>query len=240
MRNLSSYHNVPFDDPRIALARLIAFATDNLQRMIANNQGGEFSARITALTSALSLINECFSDDQSQLGVRKASKMNKEAMRESIPQTVARIIGTVTGEFGPSSAEVTQIVPAGRTIFTSCTDDQVSSHLQTLIDGVTAHQAVLGAALVTKATTLKTAWDTVYAASEAASGTKTATQQEKDAARLNLQLMLYYNLIKLMELFPRQPEKNALYMTQSLLEVPGSDEEEEEPPPPTPPTPPTP
>ena len=47
--------------------------------------------------------------------------------------------------------------------------------------------------------------------------------------------MLFLNLIKLMEMFPRQPEKLELYMRQSLLEAPGSGEEEEEPPaPPTP------
>ena len=46
--------------------------------------------------------------------------------------------------------------------------------------------------------------------------------------------MLYLNLVKLMELFPRQPEKLALYMTQALLEAPGAGEEEEEPEPPPP------
>jgi hypothetical protein len=29
---------------------------------------------------------------------------------------------------------------------------------------------------------------------------------------------LYFNLIELMKMFPRQPEKLALYMTQSLVE----------------------
>ena len=38
MRNLSRFLDNPFDDLRISLARLIAFATDNIQRMIANNE----------------------------------------------------------------------------------------------------------------------------------------------------------------------------------------------------------
>lgn len=57
------------------------------------------------------------------------------------------------------------------------------------------------------------------------------SEQEKKLARENLQLMLYLNLVKLMEMFPRQPEKLALYMQQSLLEVPSSPEEEEPEPP---------
>ena len=48
--------------------------------------------------------------------------------------------------------------------------------------------------------------------------------------------MLFLNLLKLAEMFPRQPEKLALYMQQHLLENPSAEEEEEEPtPPPAPP-----
>ena len=238
MRNLAHLLDNPFDDSDIALARLIAFSTDNLQRMIANNTGGEFSTRITATTSALSTVTNCFTDDQTKLGIRKARKDAKDDMRISIRETVAKLIGAVTAEFGPDSPEVTECVPQGRSIFSTCADDQVSQHLQVLINGITAHQAQLGAPLVTKATALKTAWDTIYAASETASGAKTATEEEKQHAREALQLVLYYNLIKLMDLFPRQSEKLPLYLTQSLLEAPGSEEDEE--PPPAPPTPPNP
>jgi hypothetical protein len=65
---------------------------------------------------------------------------------------------------------------------------------------------------------------------------ETSLSSGKRLARENLQLMLYLNLCKLMEMFPRQPEKLTLYMQQSLLEVPTS-EDEEEPEPPVPPTP---
>ena len=46
---------------------------------------------------------------------------------------------------------------------------------------------------------------------------------------------LFLNLIKLMEMFPRQPEKLSLYMQQHLLENPSSPDEPE--PPPAPPLP---
>jgi hypothetical protein len=43
--------------------------------------------------------------------------------------------------------------------------------------------------------------------------------------------MLFLNLNKLGEMFPRQPEKLSLYMQQHLLENRSSGEEEEEEPP---------
>ena len=45
MRNLSRFLENPFDDPSIGIARLIAFTTGHVQRMIANNQSSELSPR---------------------------------------------------------------------------------------------------------------------------------------------------------------------------------------------------
>jgi hypothetical protein len=112
----------------------------------------------------------------------------------------------------------------------------VESHLQTLQNAATTHQASLAPATVTLATSLKTNWVTIYTASEASTGGKTVTQEGKRAARENLQLMLFLNLLKLGEMFARQPEKLPLYMQQHLLENPSSPEESA-PPPPAPPTP---
>ena len=56
----------------------------------------------------------------------------------------------------------------------------------------------------------------------------------KKLARESLQLMLFLNLLKLAEMFPRQPEKLALYMQQHLLENPESPGEPEPPVPPPP------
>jgi hypothetical protein len=65
-------------------------------------------------------------------------------------------------------------------------------------------------------------------------GGKTTTQEGKKLARENLQWMLFLCLLKLAEMFPRQPEKLALYMQQHLLENPESPEEPEPPVPPPP------
>ncbi|MEZ5384840.1 MAG: hypothetical protein R3F13_04940 [Prosthecobacter sp.] len=234
MRNLSRFLENPFDAPGISVAELLAFSTDHLQRMIANNGGGELSARITATTSALELVEGCVGEDETKMALRKARKMAKDAFRASLPGSVAKIIAAVVAQYGDGSPEVTECVPHGRSIFSTCRDDQVNGNLQTLLSGVTAHQADLGAPLVTTTTNLKAAWVAVHEASEAATGSKTATQEEKKMARENLQLMLFLNLVKLMEMFPRQPEKLALYMQQSLLENPSSPEDPEpepEPPP---------
>ena len=236
MKELSAMLEVPFDDPSISAARLVAFSTDSLQRMIANNPNNELDVRITALTSSLELYTDCLTDDQTKLGVRKARKMAKDTFRDSIPPGVAKIAGSIVAQYGSATPELAECFPEGRTIFSTCRDDEVEQHLQTLSNAVDAHVADLGAPLGTKVTVLIAAWLAVYNASEASTGAKTTTEEAKQLARENLALMLFLNVVKLMEMFPRQPEKLALYMQQSLLEVPQG--EEEEPPPPAPPPPP--
>jgi len=236
MRTLSRFLEVPFDDPNISLDELTAFTTDHLERIIAMNPNGEWDARIAATQAALGLLEDCTSDDGAKLALRKARKMAKESYREQLAKKVAMIHAVVVAKFGPDSTQLAECFPQGRSAFTKATDDRVDNHLEILITGLTAHQAELGAQVVTDATTLKTGWDAVYTASESSTGARAQTQEGKRMARENLQLMLFLNLLKIAEMFPRQPQKLALYMQQSLLE----DHPISQPEPPQPPTPPGP
>jgi|GEM_PF-866976 len=234
MRDLASFFVNPFDDREISIDELLAFSTDHLQRMIANNGGGELSARITATTSSLDLLGDHVTDDQGKLGLRKARKQAKDNFRESLPLAVSKIMSAVAYYYGPDAPQITECVPQGRSIFSSCRDDKVETHLQTLVTALTSYQGSIEDEVITDATNLKNAWVAVYNASETSTGAKTTTEQGKKLARENLQLMLFLNLVKLMEMFARQPEKLPLYMNQSLLENPSS------PPPSAPPAPPPP
>jgi hypothetical protein len=143
----------------------------------------------------------------------------------------------VVAAFGADSPVLLEALPQGRNIFNTCRDDQVETHLLTLHAAATTHAASLAPATVTLATNLKNNWATIYAASEGSTGGKTTTQEGKKLARENLQQMLFLCLLKLAQMFARQPEKLSLYMQQHLLENPERAEEPEPPAPPTPPTP---
>lgn len=235
MRNLANFLDNPFDDRDISEAELAAFTTDHLERMTANNPNHELTARITATQSAFDLFADCVTDNGARLAIRKARKLAKDHYRTTtIPRDVARIEGAFVSAYGADSPVLLEALPNGRSIFQTCRDDQVEAQLEILVQAVTAHQADLVPAIVTLTTALKANWLTVYAASEASTGNASTTQDGKRLARENLQLMLYLNLVKLMEMFPRQPEKMPIYMQQHLLENPQSGEEKEPEPPPTP------
>lgn len=233
MRDLSRFLDNPFDDHDISLAELLAFTTDYLQRAIANNPGGAFDARIPITTAALNLLLDAFSDELTKLGLREARVLAKENFRKTLPASLTKIAASYTAQFGPDSPQHLEAFPQGRSAVTGSHDDELQGHLQTLINASTANQAALGPGASLAATALKNGWLVVFNAKENAIGAKTASAEQRKEARRNLQLMLFIDLLTLGIIFPRQPEKLALFMNQSLLENP-------EPAPPEPPAPPPP
>lgn len=231
MRKLSTYLENPFDDPGISVAELLAFTTDHLQRMIANNPSGELTARITATTSAYQLVSDCVGDDATKLGLRKARNQAKTTFRrETVISGVTRVEAGLISAYPDSTGVLLEAMPSGRGVFGACRDDELATHLSTLHTAVTAHAADLAPAIVTLAGSLKTQWQSILSACEESTGAKTTTQEGKKLARQNLQHMLFLNLNKLAEMFARQPEKLALYMQEHLLRDRTPRSEEPEPP----------
>lgn len=236
MKDLHYYLTNPFDDPKISMAELLAFSTDHLQRISANNPGGIFIPRLAATTTALTGVGNAFTDDETKLGLRKARKLVKDNYRIALPKSVGKLAVAVEAKFGEGAAEFVECFPHGRTVFSNCPDDEVANNLQTLINGVTNHQAQLDAQVVPDATALLAGWNAVYAPSETSSGAKTTTQAAKKAARSALQLELFKNLLTIALNFPRQPDQLDIYMQPSLL----ADHPQQTTPKPTPPPPPGP
>lgn len=217
MRNLEIFLTNPFDDPGISLDELLNFATDFLSRANANNPGGFLTARIAAALAALTPLQAASGSDQIQLGLRKAAKDAKNTFRKSLPEEIGKVALAVAANYGEDSAQVTECFPAGRTVFTRAADDRLNDHFTAMIAGVAAHVADLGAPLLAQATALQTNWLTIYAASEASGGAKSLTEAARREARGVLQLELFRTLLTIGLQYPRQPEKLAEFMTQSLL-----------------------
>lgn len=217
MKNLSGFLENPFADRNIGLDKLLAFTTDHVQRLTANNPGGQWSVRLAATETALAAVNGTFVADETKLGLRKARKQAKRAFRAALRGRVARVHGAVMAKFGERTPEVKEIFPGGRQGLARCADDVLESQLKSLVSALTARLADLGPAVVTAAQTLLAEWQSVYQASEASTGAKVATEAARRNARAVLERELFLNLLALAQAFPGEPEKLAGFMQQSLL-----------------------
>ena len=139
MRDLHFYLTNPFNDSKISMDELVAFSTDHLARLTANNPAAVFAERITATTTALAGVGGAFTDDKTKLALRKARKQAKDDFRAALPAAVGKIYGAVLAQFADAGAEMTECFPQGRTVFSTCTDGALAEELQTLVNGVTAH-----------------------------------------------------------------------------------------------------
>ena len=215
--DLHKYLTNPFNNPDISMDELVAFGTDHLARLIANDPAAVYAARIAATTTALTGVEGAFTDDKTKLALRKSRKQAKNHFRQALPPAIGKIYGAVTAQFGADGVPTTECFPKGRSKFIRCTDGALAGELQTLINGVTDYQAQLGAGVVAAATALLTGWNAVYSTSETSTGNKSTTQTNKRAARAALQLELFKNLLTLALNFPDQPDHLETYMQQSLL-----------------------
>jgi len=249
MRLFRIFQN-PFILESVSFDELVAGTTDTLQRLIANNPGAVFNSLITSLTTALSQVALCATDDIVKLGLRKAAKQAKDTFRTVLPEQLGKIYSKVAGFYGIKAPQLNMVFPSGREIFHDCTDDALDEHLQAVINGLTplaAEMGAVGAAALGDAGGLYSTWIGLYSASELSTGSKTATESEKRAARENLAAKLHVALLTLA--LHRATESStankavtdaeavdmaALYFRQDLFEDPDSPEEPEEPPPPSP------
>jgi hypothetical protein len=216
MIDLHRFLTNPFDDPGISLAELLAFSTDHLQRLTATDPA-LFAARIPGTSAALEVVGSAFTDDETKLALRKARKLAKNNFRAALPRNVGKLAVAVENKYGEGAAEFVECFPHGRKVFSDISDDKLVFELQTLINGVTAHAADLGAPVVAGAEGLLTGWVAVYAPSETATGAKATTQTAKNAARAALQLELFKNLLTIALKFPRQPAQLDVFMQSDLL-----------------------
>ena len=173
MIRLHRFLSNPFDDIEISLNELLAFSTDHLQRLIANNSGALYTARITATTTALNAVGDCTTNDIVKLGLRKGRKLAKNTFRDTLPAQVERLHAAVVVAFGGKAPEIKDCFPQGRRIFSDTPDDQLENLLSALKTALLAKQAALGSpTVVADADALLTTWIALHNASETATGHK--------------------------------------------------------------------
>ncbi len=217
LRNLYTWFINPIKSARASVADLVAFGTDVVQRLIANNSGDHFTGRIVSLSAAVESLRSLTWMDDTQLGIRKGGKLAKGEFREALPEAIRPIYGHILGAFNDPSPEMSQIFPKGREIFSSSRDDALEGHLNVLVEALAVFQDELGPEVLGDATDLRNQWQVVYQNSEAVTGGKTASEAERREARSALETELFLTMADIIQLHPADPGMFSLYMQQHML-----------------------
>lgn len=218
MRDLRNYLINAFNDPGISMNQLLAGTTDHLGRLTARNGGGEWTARIGVTSTALQAVQSALGDDLSKAASREARVLAKNEFRKvNVVGDLNKILAALVMSYGKGSAEVRGVFNDGLTTFRRATDDGLGALLDQMVTNLTPLAATVGPTVMTLATNLRAAWETIYAASEDAAAEKTMTQEEKNAARATLQRELYITLMHVGIKHPDEPEAITSYFMMHLF-----------------------
>lgn len=165
----------------------------------------------------MTALDAAFTENDTKLGLRKAQKKTKRSFRKALSAAIGKINVAVKAKFGERAAEVKECFPEGRLIFSRCRDAVLESHLESLINGLQAHAAMLDPGVPAQAEALLASWRAVWETSGSASGVKAAAEAARREARRGLERELYLNLLALAQNYPLQPEKLAVFAQASLL-----------------------
>ncbi|MCB1089650.1 MAG: hypothetical protein KDM63_21600 [Verrucomicrobiae bacterium] len=210
----------PFDTESISFNQMAALTTDHIGKLGNQNtlSGGQWNAQLTATLTAMADFDDTITDERVQGNFRKARKQAKNALRETLPETLRiQVANWVQAAFGAGSPELTSVVGSGVNELRKLPDDEVENYLQGVITGLTP---LIGngvdAQRLTDATALKAQWDAVYAASEGASASKRLSEEERRAAKTALADVLFSTLLDIAQANRGNPDVLANFFTPSL------------------------
>jgi hypothetical protein len=223
-----------FKDKEISFSELLKYAARHLTRMVANNPGALLNVRINATQTALIAVEAGVTDVATKAAIQKSKTETKDAFRKALPENIRKIHAAVVAAYGDPSADLTECFPEGRNVFNKCRDEELNNKLGQLVACLTPREAQVGTVHVSNAAGLLSTWTAIYAAQDVAMAQRAEMAGGRDAAKANLQLQLYLNVLALAAAFPDQPDKCDLYCPQQYLHNAEATDEDPPAPPPGP------
>jgi hypothetical protein len=233
MMNMETFFKNHFDTKEISDENLRKFAEIHLQRLSANNGGGDFTQMINDTTNAYTGYFGSITDEDTKFAVQQGLTIAVKNAMENFKKAVSQKEGLVRATFGKDSPQYQEFFPLGVTEYSQATLQNVEMLMNRFVTAATTHQVQLGAALVTEFQGYLTAYTTARTSQLVKIGevvdSKTTTSVQRDT--VENELMKNVHLIGAM--FVGDVNRCMDFFDQSFVRDSNRNEDEE----PVPPTP---
>lgn len=217
MINLRKFFKSIFSDPEISTYRLVVFALDHLQRLIANNIGNKYDVIIAALTANIQNMHTERGELSYDTILQRASTMSLDNLRTNILKDLGIAESTIKVEFPNDNVVYLEFFPHGLTAWHEAKREELDDILGDFKTAITAHAADLKPAFVQKWND----YESNYSLSRNIQTTKKAIvssdRESVKQQRRNLENQLMDNLYDLGKEYKRKLEKCNVFFNQSLL-----------------------
>ena len=148
MLDLRTFFKNHFDTDKISDDNMRKFAEIHLQRLSANNTGGQYTTMITSLTAAYTAYYGALQNEDAKYALQQGLTITLTNIFESFKSYVSLKEGIIRGTFGKESAQYQEFFPQGLLEFTQATLANVQVLIDRMVLYTDKYQTELGPALL--------------------------------------------------------------------------------------------
>ncbi len=217
MINLETLFKVPFDTDKISDDNLNKFTNDHIQRIIANNDNGQYDLMRDATITAYNEYFGSITDEDTVTALRQSLTKTTDNIIDEFKSTISQKEGLIRSIWGKEAPTYQEFFPYGLTEYSNLTKANVETLMKRMSLAATKYQDDLGENFAQLFTDF---FNNYKAAREAqlekkgkVSTDKTTTSAKRDV----VEIQLYKNIHKLAIQFPGNPDRGMDFFDQSII-----------------------
>jgi hypothetical protein len=217
MLNLEKFFQNHFNSKRISDLNLKKFTEIHIQRLAANNGGGEFIEMITSITDAYNGYFGSLTEEDSKYAVQQGLTISVYNIVDTFKSAISRKEGLIRSQYGKDSSEYQEFFPLGVTEYSNATLANIESLMTRFVSAAARHSAVLGQALADEFTEYLDTFKEAREAQLSKIGEVAESRTDSTAKRDDVEIELYKNLHKIALMFPCEVERCMDFFDQSFI-----------------------
>jgi len=217
MINFFNFFENIFDTDRISDDNLRKFCEDHIGRLTQNNSGGEFTIILTDITNKYTLYFGKMSNEDIAFAVQQSLTATVDNLIESFKDEASKQEKLISYHFAETTPAYQEFYPQGVTEYRNATKANVELLMARMVSACTAHQAVLGPAIVTLFTGFKTNFPLARNAQILKISEVTSDKTLTATTRNDIETQLIGNLHFIGFTFPGNPTRCMDFVDQSII-----------------------
>jgi hypothetical protein len=218
MVNLETLFKNFFDGTKISDDNFKTFAESHLQRLAANNGGGDFNTVITATTAAYGGYFGSITDTDLAATLQKSLTSSADALIGQFKDAVGVDEGLIRSKYFTANPPVyLEFFPRGVGEYTQAIKANIETLMTRFAEAASRHQGELGVPFATKFTNLRDNYIAARAAQLGKIGEVKSTTTVKKGNRSALELQVCVNLHTIAGMYPGQVDKGMSFFDQTVI-----------------------
>ena len=217
MLNLLTLFKNHFDTGRVSDDNLKKFAQDHIERLVANNVNGQYSAMHQATLLAYNDYYGAISSEDIHFAVQQSRTKRVDMIIEEFKKSVSQKEGAVRAQYGTDSPEYQEFFPLGLTEYSQAIKANIETLMLRLVAGFTAYQSTLGNGLLAQFKDIHTRYMIARQEQLQQIGTVDADKSKTADTRSVLEVQLMKNILVLAAEYIGMPERGNDFFDQSII-----------------------